>query len=491
MAKQKNLKERTISGMIWSSVGKFGTLSMTFLSNLVLARLLMPSDYGIIGMLHVFIAVSSIFVTAGFGSALIQKKNPTHIDYTSVFYWNLVASIIFYVLLFFCGPLIAQFYNMPDLCIVLRVQSLSLIIQAFSMVQSNQLVKQLRFKELTIRNIIASLIGTVIGIVMAFMGFGVWSLVASALSANVAGVLLLWRMSSWRPTWEFSWQSLRELFSFGGLMALSSFMETIYVNLQSLIIGKWFSAADLGYYTQAKKLEEVPTGALSSVVNQVSFPVFSAMQDDHALLKKGVSKNIKSITYLNFPLMVLLIIIARPLITLLYGAKWEQSIPYFQILCILGIVYTLNTLNTNVIKSLGKSKLFFFVQLAKRLIGIGMIIFGVQFGMFGLLWAVASLGYVCVLINLLVNKRLINYGLKEQLMDVGTSFVLSTVLGVSVYAVCNLLPIHPYLIMSAEIAIYVAAYIGLSRLFGLEAYYTYQDIIIKMVLKKVRRHPSF
>ena len=324
----KNLKQKTISGMLWSSVGKFGTMGLQFISNLVLARLLMPSDYGVIGMLHIFIAVSSIFVTAGFGSALIQKKNPTHIDYTSVFYWNLVAAVVFYAILFFCGPAIARFYEMPELCIVLRIQSLSLIIQAFSTVQSNQLQKQLRFKELSIRNIVATLIGTVVAIIMAYFGYGVWSLVASSLVSSTAGVFLLWRMSSWRPTWEFSWQSLKELFAFGGLIALSSFVETVYSNIQGLIIGKWFSPSDLGYYSQARTL-----------------------QDDKQRLLVGVRKNVNTITYLNFPLMVLFVVIARPLVLLLYGAKWEISIPYFQILCICGMVYTLNTLNTNVIKS--------------------------------------------------------------------------------------------------------------------------------------------
>ena len=201
----ESLKDKTISGMIWSGVGKFGTMGLQFVSNLVLARLLMPSDFGIIGMLHVFIAISTIFVTAGFGSALIQKKNPTHVDYNSVFYWNLVASVIFYGILFFCSPAIARFYNMEELCLVLRVQSLSLIIQPFFTVQSTLLQKQLRFKELSTRNIVATLIGTIVAIIMAFLGYGVWSLVASSLMSSVAGVLLLWWMSPWRPTKEFSW----------------------------------------------------------------------------------------------------------------------------------------------------------------------------------------------------------------------------------------------------------------------------------------------
>ena len=263
----ENLKEKTIAGMLWSSVGRLGTMLINFLSNLVLARLLMPDDFGCIAMLYVFIAVSAIFVNGGLGSALIKRKNPTHLDYTTVFYWNLAVSLIFYLLLFFTAPAIARFYAMPQLSAVLRVQSLTLLIQAFAIVQATQLQKQLIFRELSIRNLIAAIIGTVIGIAMAFWGYGVWSLVASSLCSAVASVLLLWRMSSWRPTWEFSWKSLGSLFSFGGLMLLSSLVETIYVNIQRLIIGKMFTASDLGYYNQAKKLEEVPTTTLSTIVN--------------------------------------------------------------------------------------------------------------------------------------------------------------------------------------------------------------------------------
>ena len=463
--------------MLWSGIGKFGTLALNFLSNLVLARLLLPSDYGAIGMLHVFIALSSVFVNAGFGSALIQKKNPTHLDYTSVFYWNLAASVIFYAALYFSGPAIARFYNMPELCKILRVQSLGLIVVAFAHVQSNQLQKQLRFRELSMRTIIATIIGTVVSITMALLGYGVWSLVFGNLVSSIASVFLLWWMSSWRPTREFSWQSLRELFNFGGLMALSSLVETLYSNLQSLIIGKWYSAKDLGYYTQARKLEGIPTTALSQIVGSVSFPVFSSLQDDKERLVSAVRRNIKAVTYLNFPLMVLLIIIARPLITLLYGAKWEPSIPFFQILCIYSMVYTLNTLNTSVIKSLGRSGVFFIVQTSKRILGIILFILGARIGIYGLLWAVVLNGYIAVLINLFVNKRLIGYGFVEQIGDVGGYYLLSVALGVAVYFACRWIPIHPYLLMLVEIVVYGGLYLLLSRWMKLEGYTTYQTII--------------
>ncbi len=474
----ENLKEKTIAGMLWSSVGRLGTMLINFLSNLVLARLLMPDDFGCIAMLYVFIAVSAIFVNGGLGTALIQRKNPTHLDYTTVFYWNLAVSLIFYLLLFFTAPAIARFYAMPQLSAVLRVQSLTLLIQAFAIVQATQLQKQLRFRELSIRNLIAAIIGTVIGIAMAFWGYGVWSLVASSLCSAVASVLLLWRMSSWRPTWEFSWKSLGSLFSFGGLMLLSSLVETIYVNIQRLIIGKMFTASDLGYYNQAKKLEEVPTTTLSTIVNEVSFPVFSKLQDDRQQLHRALRKNIKAVTYLNFPLMMLLIVIAHPIITLLYSSKWESSVPYFQILCLYGFLYTLNTLNTNIIKSLGKGALFFFLQLSKRLIGIGMIVVGVKWwGIMGMMWSIAIFGLVCYIINTIAVGKLVRYGLFRQFMDWLPCLLVTAVSVVVAWLCGHFWHLHEYGMMLIQICLFSITYLSVSYMFKLEAFNIYLEIV--------------
>jgi O-antigen/teichoic acid export membrane protein len=479
-----NLKDKTVFGMMWGAVGKVGTLAINFLTNLVLARLLMPEDFGTIAMLAIFLAVSNIFIQGGLGAALIQKKNPDHIDYSTVFYWNLVVAVIFYLILYVSAPFIADYYALPLVKPLLRVQSLVLIIQSFSIVQYTQLQKQMNFKALAIRNMAAALAGTLIAIPLALRGFGPWSLVASAILASIVNVLLLWKMSTWRPTWEFSFESLKSLFSFGGLMLLSSLAETIYTNLQGLIIGKRFSASDLGYFSQAKKLEEIPVTGLSSIVNDVTFPAFASLQDDSERLLAGVRKSTKALTFLNFPMMILLMIVAQPLICLLYGSKWEASSPYFQILCISGLIYAVNTLNTNVIKSLGKGKIYFVIQIVKRLIGIGLILFGMRFGIFGLLWAVASVSYISFIINALVNKKLINYGVFRQLGDFGPVLILALVVGALTYALGLTLPCHIYLTMLIQIILYLGLYILLAKLLKMEELNTYLGIFAKVIHRK-------
>lgn len=481
----ENIKTQTISSMLWSAVGRFGTLGISFVSNMVLARLLSPQDFGYIGMLYIFIALSDVLIIGGFGAALIQKKNPTHLDYTSVFYWNLFVAIILYFILYLSAPLIADFYNMPLLCEVFRIQSLSLIIGAFSLVQTTQLQKQLRFKEFSVRGIVSALCGVTVSIIMAFMGYGIWSLVALSLVMSLSSVILLWKMSEWRPTLEFSMQSLKSLFSFGGLMALSSFVETLYTNVQGLIIGKWFTPQDLGYYTQARKLEQVPTSALSMIVGQVAFPVFSMLNEEKTKLRNGVSKSIKSISYLSVPMCVLLIVIAKPLIYLLYGPKWGVSVFYFQILCLSGVAYIINCINLNVIKSLGKGKVYLTMQMTKRLIGISMIFGGITFGVIGVVASVAITFYIDFLINGFVNKKMIGYGVKRQLCDIKEIVAIAIALGVLIYFVGQILPLQQYIVMFIQILLFVSLYLLITSMLKFESAKVYQNVLFNLFICKL------
>ena len=481
----ESLKERTITSVIWSSVGQFGTMALSFLSNLVLARLLLPSDYGCVGMLHVFIAISNVFVSAGFGSALIQKKDPTHLDYSSVFYWTVVSSIVLYWVLFFCSPAIARFYDMPELSPVLRVQSLGLVIQTLVTIQTVQLQKQLRFKELSKRNIYASLAGAIVAIIMALAGYGVWSLVVSHLVGVTTSVILLWGMSSWRPTLEFSWRSLKGLFAFGGMVALSSLFDTIYTNILSFVLGKWYTSSDLGYYTQARKLEQVPTGTLSKIVSNVTFPVLSSIQESPARFLSGVRHCLKSVMFLNVPIMVLLVVIARPLILLLYGSRWEVSSSYFQILCIGGVFFTMNSLNVTIIKALGKGKVYFVTQVSKRVLSILLIFLslflgkaGIIDGVLGLIWAVTISNICFVLINTFVNRRLIHYGIFAQMKDIFPYLLITGGLALLCVGIGKIVLINQFIVLFIQVSVFVIGYVLLSRVFNIEGYETYKGVLI-------------
>lgn len=468
--------------MLWSTIGKFGTMGIQFITNMVLARLLMPEDFGTIGMLNIFIVISETFIIGGFGQALIQKKSPTHVDYTTVFYWNLVASIVMYVLLYFCSPTISRFYQMPQLVSIVRVYGLVLIISAFSIVQNNQLQKKLKFKTLSTRSIVAATFGTAVSVIMALRGYGVWSLIASQLVNAVVSVFLLWRLSSWRPTWEFSRKSFKELFSFGSLMAISSLVDQFYKEIQGLIIGKWYSAADLGYYSQAKKLENIPTSSLSQIVSQVTFPVFSKLQDDKDKLKAGVRKCTTAVTYLNFPLNILLIVIAAPLIRLLYGPNWDSSIVYFQLLNIVGLFYTISTMNNTIIKALGKSKIFLIVRISQRSVGLLLIVWGACYSIMGLLLGVIASQFVNYFITTSVNKRLLGYGILGQIKDIGVAFLVSIFVGCLTYAL-YWLPINKYLIMFMQILVYCGLYLIISKVLNLAGY----RMIMGIISSKLRK----
>ncbi|MFO7869373.1 MAG: lipopolysaccharide biosynthesis protein [Bacteroidales bacterium] len=477
----KPLKERVVTGMIWSSVHRFGTMLISFAANLILARLLTPEDFGIIGMIMVFIAISSTLVEGGFASALIQKKNPTNEDYSTIFYWNLITSVILFFTLYLTAPAIESFYQMPTLTPILRVQGLFLILNAFNVIQITQLKKQLNFKRLANIQITATILGAILGIAMAYSGFGVWSLVAQILAISFLNSILLWYSGNWRPGFVFNMGSFKTLFKFGSYMLLTNLMNKIYENIQALIIGKMFSVRDLGFYTQAKKIEEVPVIGLSTVVNQVTFPVFSELQDDLDKLKIGISKSLKAITFINFPLMLFFVIAAKPIIILLFTEKWSSSIPFLQILGIAGMLYTLNTANTNIFKSLGRSDTYFWVTLFKRCIGLVLIIIGAQFSIMGMLYAIVLNTYLFFFVNAYFSAKLSGYSISQQIKDISPAYFLSIATGLLTYYVTSYVSTNLIITLIAQGFLFAILYLGSSYLFKLEAFQIFIDVALNKI----------
>ncbi|HET6557956.1 MAG TPA: lipopolysaccharide biosynthesis protein [Prolixibacteraceae bacterium] len=476
-----SLKDKTITGMLWSSVHRFATMLISFIANLVMARILSPEDFGIIGMLMVFIATANILVDGGFASALIQKKEPTNADYSTIFYCNIIIACILFVVLYIFAPAIAEFYRMPQLSSILRTQGLILIFNAFSIIQTNQLIKQLNFKSLANTTIIATTIGATVGITFALMGFGVWSLVVQMLITSITQSLILWGISAWRPMKGFSWQSFKNLSNYGSYILLTNLLWTFYENIQILIIGRIFSAKDLGFFTQANKLVQVPVTSLSAIVNQVTFPVFSQLQDDFIKLKSAVRKSLKSIVFINFPLMSLLFVMASPLFTLLLTEKWASSVPMFQILCIGGMFWTINTANSNIFKSLGRSDIYFKVQTIKVIMGSIMIVIGIQFGLTGILYAIAGNSYLFFLINAHFTQKLLSYSTFEQLKDIAIYFLLSIIAGALTFMISLLFNASHGVMLILQASTFLSIYVGFAYLLKLEAFQLYYDIIANKI----------
>ena len=381
-------QSKVFTGVVWASVQRFGTMIISFVTNIVLARLLTPDDFGTLGMLFLFLAIANTFVDSGFGSALIQKKDANQTDFSTVFFINLGMSLVVYVVLFFSAPWVASFYDLDILRILLRVQGVILILQAFSIIQTALLRKKMDFKKLSICNLIGNVAGSILGILAALKGFGVWSLVVRNLVVGFITSLLLWIIGKWKPFLEFSKQSFKELFGFGGFMLLSSVIYQISNNVQTLVIGKLFTPAALGNYTQARQLRNVATDSVSSVIGQVLYPDFANNQTDDKLLEHKLNLSVSVISFLAVGLMALCFLVAKPLITILYGVKWIDSVLLFQILCTAGCFVALQDVNINLVAAKGKSKMLFYCNLVKMVIFILMLYAGAKLnGIVGLVIA--------------------------------------------------------------------------------------------------------
>ena len=474
-----DLRERTISGMLWMAVQRFGRIGISFIGNLVLARLLAPEDFGYIGMLMVFIAIADTFVDSGFGAALIQRKEPTQVDYSTIFYWNLIVAFVFFGVFYVCAPWIADFYKLPALAPILRVQSTILILNAFSIIQLNQLIKQLEFKTLAKIHLIAAIASVALGIAMAYCGWGVWSLVIMNLSNAFILNIVVWTTTKWHPMWYFSWTSFKSLFNYGSLILIASLIETIYTHIQLLVVGRVFSAKVLGYFTQAQKMEEIPVVTLSQVVNDVTFSIYSRVQNEKQRLVNGLQKSIQAITFLSFPLMVLLIIIAPDLFRLLFTDKWSDSVPLFQMLCVAKMLFTINSTNVSAIKATGRSDMNLYANIIKKTLALLLMGFGVYgWGMKGFLWALVIDGFTHFLINAYCIGRLLRYGVWKQIKCVLPHFLLATILGILVYGISSFLHFHYVLVLLVQCIIYITLYLFLAYLFKTKAFNLYKEVVV-------------
>lgn len=455
-----NLKNRTFTALIWSFFERIGQQGIQFVIAVILARLLTPAEFGMIAMLAIFIAVAQSFIDSGFGYALIQKQDANHIDECSVFYFNIFISIVGAVFLWLVAPWIAAFYNATLLVPITRALSLNLVVNAFGLIQTSLLTKHIDFKAQLKVSLIATLLSGIIGIIMAYNGFGVWSLVAHSLSQNFFRTCLLWLIMSWRPSWTFSFRSLRTLFSFGSKLFFSGLMNTLFENIYLVVIGKLFSPEYLGFYARAKSIQELPVMNISASVGRVTYPVFSSIQNDKERLKTGVRKALTSMAIINFPLMIGLAIVSEPLIRVLLTDKWISCVPYLQLLCVVGILYPLHVINLNVLMAQGRSDLFLQLEIIKKILIIAAIAITYRWGISAMIIGQIVTSFIAYYLNSYYTGKLLDYSIMQQVKDVRPFFIISCIMGGMVYGLTFLKISSDYILLTIQIFFGSTIYIG-------------------------------
>ncbi len=479
-----SLKQKTVSGILWSFIDQFANLGITFIAGIILARLLSPIEFGLIGMITVFIAVSESFINSGFSSALIRKKDCTDTDYSTVFYYNMVIGILFFILLFIGAPAIASFFNEPQLTAIVRVLGIVLIIDSITLIQRTILTKRVNFKLQARISIISSVVSGVIAVYMAFSGFGVWSLVAQRLSKQGINSFLLWIWNRWRPLFIFSRQSFNELFGFGSKLLVSGLIDTLYKNIYYLMIGKFFSAQELGFYTRADEFQKIPSQNLNGVIGRVSYPVLASIQDDKPRLKSHYQKLIRSTMLVTFILMLGMAAIAEPMIIILIGEKWRPSIIFLQMLCFVGMMYPLHALNLNMLQVSGRSDLFLKLEVIKKILAVPTIVIGVFWGIKIMIAGMMVNNLIAYYLNSCWSGRFIGYSFSEQVKDILPSFIIAIGMATSVYLLGIVLPIDYLGKLIIQIFLGVILAFGIYEILKIKDYLYIKQIVMEKLFKK-------
>ena len=435
-----SLKQKAAKGILWSTVERFSVQGVQFLIMIVMARLLTPHDYGLIGMLAIFIAVAQSLIDSGFSQALIRKQDRTEVDNNTVFYFNIVVSVLLYLILYVSAPLVADFYNTPQLCPVMRVICLGIIFNSLAVVQRALLTIKIDFKTQAKAALTAAVASGIVGITMAYHGFGVWSLVTQQLLNLGINTGLLWLLSKWRPRLIYSWQSFHELFAFGSKLLASGLLDTIYRNIYPIVIGKLFSASNLGHYTRAHQFSEFPSSNVTGIIQRVTYPVLCEIQDDDARLAGIYRKFLKLSAFIIFPLMIGLSSVAQPLVNLMLGPQWEFCGQLLQIICFSMMWFPIHAINLNLLQVKGRSDLFLRLEIIKKILGVSVLCITAPFGLIVMCYGSILNSLVALAINTYYTGKLINVGFFRQMCDLLPTIVLGLVMFTLILTVNSFIP---------------------------------------------------
>ena len=476
MDDKRTLKQSVFSGLIWTFGERIIAQGISFILSIILARLLLPEEYGIIAIVLVFINLANVFVSNGFGEALVQKKNADNTDFSTAFYCSLAVAVVLYVALFLAAPLIAKIYRYNDLILVLRVLSLKIIISSVSTIQHAYVSRKMIFKRFFFSTIGGTLVSAVVGIGMAYAGLGVWALVAQYLVNTVIDTVILFITIPWRPSLSFSTQAAKRIVSYGWEITASALINTGYSELRNLVIGGFYTTTDLAFYNRGNQFPSLVITNIDTAIGKVVFPAMAQSNDDKIRLKAVSRRALKTTSYLIFPLLIGLMAIARPLVMILLTEKWEPCIFFLQVGCIFFMCQPIQTTNWQIIKAVGRSDLCFKLEVLKKAIGISMLIVSIAFGVKAIAVMSAIFGVISMIINMVPNGKLINYTVKEQMLDFLPALTISILMGILVHTV-TLLEFNSILTLVLQLIVGILTYIGSSIIFKIDSFVYLLDTI--------------
>lgn len=479
---KNNDKNNFFLGFFWKFNEQILSQLVSFIVSIVLARLLSPKDYGIVALVNVFIILANVFVTSGFSSALIQRKDATEKDFSTIFHCSFIFSLIIYAIIYFSAPLIANFYRNNGLIIVVRVFALQLPISSFNSIQQAYVSRNMAFQKIFISTTIATLLSGLIGIICAFLRMEVWALVVQTLSATILQTFVLFLEIPWRPKLEFSMQSAKELINYGWKVFCASFLGTFFNELRNLIIGRFYSPADLAYYNRGSRMPDLIANNIDTTITSVLFPVLSKHSDNYQKLKFMIRRSIRTSTFLIMPLMFGLAVAAKPVTQILLTDKWLPSVPFMQCLCISGAFGSISNANMQVIKASGRSDLLLKLELIKKPLYLVFLIASIKINILAVAISMAMYNIIGMMINVKPNKRLIGYSYKEQFIDVFPALILSLIMSLCILPI-QFLNLSPFVELLCEIALGILIYVGGAIIFKLEPFF-YLFEYVKSFLKK-------
>lgn len=485
----KNLSQKTTDGLFWSFTEVIVGQGLKLVVQIILARLLIPADFGLIGMITVLISISQAIVEGGFINALIRDNNPTQEDYSTVFYFNLVMSFMIYIILFISADYISSFYSEPLLTSIIKVLSVVIIINSFGLIQRAMLTKKIDFRTQTIISLISNVISGVVGVFLAFKGFGVWSLVVQSILIQLMESILLTIGNKWVPSLVFSKSSFKKYFEFGSKLLLSRIFSTIYDNVYYLIIGKVYSSTDLGYYTNSKKLRDVASSSITTAVEKVSYPVLSSINNNCIRLKNGYKKILLSSVFITFPLMIGLVVTAPNFIKLLFGDAWLPSIPYFQLLSLSGTLLPLQAINLNILKVMGRTDRYLYVNVVKKLVGltiIGIIVI-LRLGIIGLLWGLIFNSIIAYFINSYYSGDLLSYSTKDQIKDILPNMFVTLMMGIITFIAGKIIETNLLITLLTQIIIGILSYIAMSKVMKIKELQIITNVVSNFYHRVIER----